>query len=152
PEPDTVQEIRVAANSYSAEKGRYSGALIEVFTRSGTNQFHGTLSEFHTDSALLSRTIFQRSILASRRNEFGFTLGGPVVKNKTFLFGGVFWQKASTASTSVVTEETPDFRDYVARTYPNSLANHFFSVAKPVSYPTSTFRTVAQVRQSNPGF
>ena len=59
PEPDTVQEIRVSANSFSAEKGRNSGALIEVFTKSGTNQFHGTLSEFHTDNALSARTIFQ---------------------------------------------------------------------------------------------
>src|SRR5260370_1175446 len=59
PEPDTVQEVRVSANSFSAEKGRNSGALVEVFTKSGTNQYHGTMSEFHTDNALTARTVFQ---------------------------------------------------------------------------------------------
>src|SRR6266478_8447266 len=56
PEPDTIQEIRVSANSFSAEKGRNSGALVEVFTKSGTNQYHGTISEFHTNNAFTART------------------------------------------------------------------------------------------------
>jgi hypothetical protein len=151
PEPDTVQEIRVSANTFSAEKGRNSGALVEVFTKSGTNQFHGTLSEFHSDNRLTSRTLFQSSIPASRRNEYGFTIGGPVVRNKTFVFGSYYGLKSSVASTSVVREETPEFRDYVASNFPNSIAARFLKVGAPLSYPTSQISTVAQVRTANPG-
>ncbi len=151
PEPDTVQEIRVSANSFSAEKGRNSGALIEVFTKSGSNRVHGTLSEFHTDNALTARTIFQTSLPASRRNEYGFTVGGPVIKNQTFFFGSYYVLNTSTNTTSVVREETREFADYVKTNFPNTLAARFFTLNPPLSYPTTAISTVAQVRQSNPG-
>jgi Carboxypeptidase regulatory-like domain/TonB dependent receptor len=151
PEPDTIQEIRVSANSFSAEKGRNSGALIEVFTKSGSNQYHGTLSEFHTDNYLSARTVFQTSIPASRRNEYGFTFGGPVIKNKTFIFGSYYGLSTSTNSTSVVREETPEFASFVKTTFPNSLAAKFFTLDPPAAYPNTSINTVAQVRQSNPG-
>jgi Carboxypeptidase regulatory-like domain len=151
PEPDTVSEVRVSANAFTAEKGRNSGALIEVFTKSGTNQFHGTLSEFHTDNDLTSRTVFQTSLPASRRNEYGFTFGGPAIKNKTFFFGSFYNLNASTATTSVVREETQQFAQYVESTFPNSLAAKFLSLDPPKIYPTTSISTVAQVQQSNPG-
>src|SRR5260221_635317 len=59
PEPDTIQEVRIAAATFTAERGHNSGALVEVYTKSGSNQFHGTLSEFHTNNSLTSRTVFQ---------------------------------------------------------------------------------------------
>ena len=151
PEPDTIQEIRVSANSFSAEKGRNSGALVEVFTKSGTNDWHGTLSEFHTDNALTARTVFQSSIPASRRNEYGFTVGGPVIKNKTFIFGSYYGLSTSTASTSVVREETPEFAQFVQSNFPNSMAAKYFALDPPLSYPTASIITVAQVRTANPG-
>lgn len=151
PEPDTVQEMRVSANSFSAEKGRNSGALIEVFTKSGTNQWHGTLSEFHTNNRLQARTIFQSTIPASRRNEYGFTLGGPVIRNKTFIFGSFYNLSSSIVSTSVGVVETPEFRDFVQAAFPNSLAAKFFKLDPPMVYPTASIKTVAQVRTSNPG-
>ena len=80
---------------------------MEVFTKSGTNQFHGTLFEFHTDNDLTSGTIFQTGIPASRRNEYGFTFGGPVSKNKTFFFESYYGLSISVASTAVVREDTP---------------------------------------------
>ncbi len=151
PEPDTVQEIRVSANSFSAEKGRNSGALIEVFTKSGTNQWHGTLSEFHTNNDLRARTIFETSIPASRRNEYGFTLGGPIIKNQTFVFGSYFGLNQSTVSTSVVREETPQLRSFVVQNFPNSMAAKFFTLDAPLTPPTAQISTVAQVIQSTPG-
>jgi hypothetical protein len=151
PEPDTIQEIRVSANSFSAEKGRNSGALIEVFTKSGTNQYHGTLSEFHTDNALTARTVFQTSIPATRRNEYGFTAGGPIIKNKTFLFGSFYHLSTSTASTSTYREETPEFVSFVQSHFPNSVAAKFFALDPPSAPPNTSINTVAQVRQSNPG-
>src|SRR5215470_14974731 len=144
PEPDTIQEIRVSANSFSAEKGRNSGALIEVFTKSGTNQYHGTLSEFHTDNALTARTVFQTSIPATRRNEYGFTGGGPIIKNKTFLFGSFYHLSTSTASTSTYREETPEFVSFVQSHFPNSVAAKFFALDPPSAPPNTSINTVAQ--------
>src|ERR1019366_8501513 len=151
PETDTIQEIRVSANSFSAKKGRNSGALIEVFTKAGTNQYHGTLSEFHTDNDLTARTEFQASLPATRRNEYGFTAGSPVIKNKTFIFGSFYHLSLSSASTSVVREETPQFVSFVASQFPNSLAAKFFALDPPAAPPTASFSTVAQVQQANPG-
>lgn len=151
PETDTIQEIRVSANSFSAEKGRNSGALVEVFTKSGTNQYHGTLSEFHTDNALTARTEFQTTLPATRRNEYGFTAGGPVIKNKTFVFGSFYHLSLSSASTSVVRVETPQFVSFVASQFPNSLAAKFFALDPPAAPPTASFFTVAQAQQANPG-
>ena len=59
PEPDFVQAMRVSGATFDAAKGRYSGAWVQVFTKPGTNQFHGTLSEYHTDNDLSGHTIFQ---------------------------------------------------------------------------------------------
>ncbi len=150
PEPDTIQEIRISANSFSAEKGRNSGALIEVFTKAGTNQYHGTLSEFFTDNVLSSRTIFQTSIPPTRRNEYGFTAGGPIIKNRTFIFGSWYGLSTSTASTSVVREETAQLASFVKSNFPNSLAAKFLTLDPPAAPPTTSISTVAQVEQSNP--
>jgi Carboxypeptidase regulatory-like domain len=161
PEPDFIQAVRISGATFDAAKGRYSGAYVQVFTKPGTNQLHGSLSEYHTDNALTARTIFQycapgdrgcRAIPAFRRNEFGGTLGGPIIKNKLFVFGGAFALRSSNATTQVATVETPQFAQYVASTFPNSLAAAFFKQAPPAITPTSNILTVAQVEAQNPGF
>jgi hypothetical protein len=75
PEPDTVAEMKVTASSFSADKGVQSGALIEIFTKAGTNKFHGSLSEMHFDNVLSARTEFETSIPKTIRNDFGGTFG-----------------------------------------------------------------------------
>ncbi len=151
PEPDTVGEVRVSANTFSAEKGRNSGALIEVFTKSGTNRFHGTISEFHNNNRLASRTVFQNRIPVFRRNEFGFTAGGPIIRDKTFIFGGLYILRSSEGRTDVVRVETPQFRSFVQRTFPNSMAARFFTSAPAAADPIADIWTVARVRTANPG-
>lgn len=161
PEPDFIQAIRVNGATFDAAKGRYSGAYVQVFTRPGTNQFHGTVSEYHTDNALTARTIFQycppdtpgcRAIPAFRRNEYGGTLGGPILKDRLFFFIGAFGLSSSNATTAVATVETPQFTQFVQQNFPNNLANNFFKEAPPGAYPTSNILTVSQVEQQNPGF
>jgi hypothetical protein len=162
PEPDFIQAMRVSGATFDASKGRYSGAYVQVFTKPGTNEIHGTVSEFHTDNVLSARTIFQycapgdsgcRAFPAFRRNEFGGTLGGPILKNKLFVFGGAYGLLSSAAATDVATVETPQFIQFVQTNLPNSLANHFFS-EMPVgsSAPLTNVQTVAQVQAENPGF
>ena len=150
PEPDTVAEVKVSAQVFSAEKGRESGTLIEVYTKSGTNKLHGTLSEFHTNNDLTSRTVFQNNVPVFRKNEFGGTLGGPIIKDKTFFFVSAFQLLSAQAITQTVAVETPQFRQYVISNSPNSMAAQFFKRAPASGTPTSGFLTVAQIQQALP--
>ncbi len=87
---DAVQEFQVNSNGYSAEFGRAAGAVINVVTKSGTNEFHGTAFEFYRDKSLNANTFFNNAVRRLRPalhvNQFGGNLGGPIVKNKAFFF------------------------------------------------------------------
>jgi hypothetical protein len=87
PNPDAVQEFRVITNSYGAEFGRFSGGVIDVITKSGTNQLHGSLFEFLRNDRLNANTYNATSKPPLRRNQFGGTFGGPLRADKTFFFG-----------------------------------------------------------------
>jgi hypothetical protein len=148
PEPDSVSQLKISTNTFSADRGRQSGALIEVFTKAGTNNFHGSLSEFYTGSALTARTEFQTRVPRYLRNDFGGTVGGPIIKNKIFFFSSLFWSRSLQGVTLTQTMETPAFADYVATNFPNSLAAQFFKGAPSGAAPTSGFQTVGQIEQS----
>ncbi|HWB82514.1 MAG TPA: TonB-dependent receptor [Bryobacteraceae bacterium] len=89
---DAIEEFRVQTNAYSAEYGRSNGGVIQVNSKSGTNDFHGTVFEFLRNEALNARNLFasRGAKPPFRRNQYGFVLGGPVQKNKTFFFAD--WQ------------------------------------------------------------
>lgn len=86
PNPDAVQEFRVVTNSYGAEFGRFAGGVIDVVTKSGTNEFHGSLFEFVRNDRLNATTWNATGKSPLRRNQFGGTFGGPVVRNRSFFF------------------------------------------------------------------
>jgi hypothetical protein len=85
---EAIREFRVLTNSFSAEYGRHTGGVINAATKSGTNAFHGSAFEFHRNDALDSRNFFDlpESEPDFTRNQFGFSLGGPVQRDKTFFF------------------------------------------------------------------
>lgn len=86
---ETVREFRVESNAYSAEYGRNTGGQINVITKSGSNDFHGSFFEYHRNDALDERNYFDSDEKPDfRRNQFGFTLGGPIRKDRTFFFVG----------------------------------------------------------------
>lgn len=91
PAPDTLQEFKAQTGLYDASKGRGAGANVDIVSKSGTNALHGTLWEFFRNDKLnandffLNRSAQPRPVL--KQNQFGFTLGGPVRKDKTFFFG-----------------------------------------------------------------
>src|SRR5579859_6890610 len=87
PNPDAVQEFRVQTNSYNAEYGRFAGGVISVLTKSGTNEFHGSLFEFWRNNALNAHDWNNPADSPLHRNQFGGTIGGPLQKDKTFFFG-----------------------------------------------------------------
>jgi hypothetical protein len=87
---EAVREFVVMTNAYSAEFGRSSGGVLNAVTRSGTNEFHGSLFHFHRNSAMDAKNFFDpaaRKIPAFKRNQFGGVLGGPIRREKTFFFG-----------------------------------------------------------------
>ncbi len=85
PSVDAIQEFKVEGNAFSAEYGR-GDAVINATIRSGTNQFRGVLWEFLRNDALDARNFFDNGKSPYRQNQFGGTLGGPIVRNKTFFF------------------------------------------------------------------
>jgi Carboxypeptidase regulatory-like domain/TonB dependent receptor/TonB-dependent Receptor Plug Domain len=84
---DAVSEFSVLTSNQGAEYGRTSGGVISAITRTGTNRFHGSAYEFLRNSALDARNYFDTSIAPFRRNQFGAAAGGPIQKDKTFIFG-----------------------------------------------------------------
>lgn len=85
---ETIREFRVETNAYSAEFGRNSGGQINALTKSGTNDFHGSLYHFHRNDNLDARNFRDISKPELKRNQFGVSLGGPLSKDGTFLFFG----------------------------------------------------------------
>ena len=88
---EAVREFQVLTNSFSAEYGRHTGAVINAATKTGTNTFRGSLFEFHRDEALDSNRWEAKQNDLNKppftRNQFGFSAGGPIFKSKTFFFG-----------------------------------------------------------------
>jgi hypothetical protein len=88
PSVDGIREFRILTGSYNAEYGRQSGGQVVVTTKSGTNEIHGTAYEFFRNNKLDARNFFSPGNLQPfTRNNFGFSLGGPIRKSKTFVFG-----------------------------------------------------------------
>jgi hypothetical protein len=98
---EAVQEFQVVNNSYSAEFGRALGGIINIVTRGGTNDFHGTAFLFARNDALNARNAFARTVPPFKQYQFGGTLGGPMVKDHHFFFGS--FERLSLLDTNVVT-------------------------------------------------
>jgi hypothetical protein len=109
PSPDSVAEFRMTINTYSAEFGRTAGAVMNVASKSGTNEFHGSLWNFFQNEALNATGFFkppQNRKPLNRRNQFGGTFGGRLIKDRTFFFvdyEGSRWHVAPFAQTSLPT-------------------------------------------------
>jgi hypothetical protein len=88
PNVEGIQEITVQTNSYAAEAGRTAGGVINVVTRSGTNQFHGSVYEYFRNDALDGRNFFQRTGNKPelRQNQYGASIGGPIFRDRTFFY------------------------------------------------------------------
>jgi outer membrane receptor protein involved in Fe transport len=87
PSPDAIEEFRVLTNTFDAEYGRNSGSVVNVVTKSGTNSIHGDVYEFFRNKVLNTKGFFDPAVPDYNQNQFGATLGGPIKKDKTFIFG-----------------------------------------------------------------
>jgi hypothetical protein len=102
---DSVQEFSVVSSSFTAEFGRAGGGVVNVATKSGSNGFHGSLYEFNRVSALSSNTAENNATGTKKgvfaRNQFGYSIGGPVIKDKLFFFNNTEWFRVRSTSTSI---------------------------------------------------
>ena len=125
PNPDAVQEFQIITNNFNAQYGRSSGAVINVVTRSGTNDFHGGLFEFFRNNHLNARNFFQSTVSPLHQNQFGGVFGGPVIRNKTFFFGSYETlhvrssQFVNSARPPTSAERAGDFSSQASRNWPN---------------------------------
>jgi len=101
PPPDAIEEFKIQTNAYSAVYGRQGGSTINLVTKSGTNQLHGSAYEFWRNSILDARNAYASTVPDHKRNQFGFSLGGPIRRNKTFFFTNLEITRDITASTAL---------------------------------------------------
>ena len=86
PNADSISEFRLLTNSFSAEYGKFTGAVMNTVTKSGTNRFHGTLFEFYRNQGLDAKNYFDPTKAELKQHQFGGVLGGPVWKDRIFFF------------------------------------------------------------------
>jgi len=118
---DSVQEINVLTNNFTAEYGRASAGVVNVTTKSGTNDFHGTAYEFGRYSALATNTFDNNARGIAKpgftRNQFGYSVGGPIKKDKLFFFQNTEWLRVRSSATAIVNVPTPQL---IASANPNT--------------------------------
>jgi Carboxypeptidase regulatory-like domain/TonB dependent receptor len=116
---DSVQEFRVITSDFSAEYGRATGGIINVATKTGSNEFHGSAYEFYRGAALASNTFENNANSVPKgnfvRNQFGFSAGGPVMKDKLFFFANPEWLRLRNSQEEINLVPTAEF---LARTAP----------------------------------
>lgn len=106
PPAEVVEEVHVSTSNYNAEFGRAGGAIVNVATRGGTNDLHGSLYEFHRSTNFRARDFFNtvgKPKPTYIRNQFGAAAGGPIIKNKTFFYGayqGLYLRQSATTIAS----------------------------------------------------
>jgi hypothetical protein len=113
PPPDAIQEFKILTHSYNAEYGRSAGSVVNVVTKSGTNEWHGGAWEFNRSDALQARNFFAPANQPKPRlkqNQFGASLGGPVTTNKLFVFGYYEGYRNVSGTTTTLAVFSPEQR------------------------------------------
>lgn len=115
PNPDAIQEFGIQSSNFSAEYGNAAGGIVNIVTKSGTNHFHGDAFEFLRNGSLNAKNYFGTTHDSLHRNQFGASVGGPILRNRFFFFGSFQKTPTSSASNANVTfvptaaERTGDF-------------------------------------------
>ena len=129
PSPDSIEEFRVITNNFDAEFGRNSGAVINVVTKSGTNNWHGSGFEFFRNKDLNAKGFYDPVKPDSIQNQFGATFGGPIKKDKTFFFTSYEGRRIKKGKSSnpvplpTAANQTGDFSDGGSNTFTGTLAS-----------------------------
>jgi hypothetical protein len=161
PSIDGVAEVKVDTNNFTAEVGRDAGAVVNVITKSGTNSFHGSAYEFFRNDIFDARDFFTKSGIVAkpeyRQNQFGASIGGPIIKNKTFFFADAEdFRMVKGNSSGFITvptlyeEQNPgDFTDiggpYLPQAYLSPTGLAYFKLFPAPNVPGATFNNFISV-------
>jgi hypothetical protein len=140
PNTESVEEVRVVANNFSALDGRSTGAQVQVITKAGTNQFRGSGSYYFQNDALSARNVFETAVPKFDKNQFGYSFGGPIVKNELFFFTSYEGLRQTGARGQTYTVETPALRNFVLQRSPSSIAAQLLRTFAPAVDPTTDLR------------
>src|SRR6516164_8764504 len=142
PNVEAVEQFSVQLTDAGADEGRNMGAHVNMVSKSGTNQYHGAVWDYLSNSALTDRNFFSKTVTPLRRNQYGYAFGGPIKRNRTFFFTtyeGVR-QRQDTQTTSTV--ETQQFEQWVVANRPNSLAAKLLQMFPPRAYATTNLKDI----------
>ena len=142
PALESLEEAQVQTSNFSSEYGRGNGAVVNLRTKSGTNDLHGRVWEYHRNGGLNARNFFSAASLPQVFNQFGGNIGGPILKNRTFFFGSYEGTRNAIGRPLSFLVETPQLRNYVLTTSPNSVAAKLFKQF-PAPTPAPTGCTTA---------
>jgi hypothetical protein len=144
PSLEAIEEIQVQTLNFSAEYGRNNGAIVNVVTKTGTNHLHGSVFYSTRNSSLDAANAFEQPGQKSplHLHQFGFSVGGPVIKDKTFFFANYEGSRLKQGLPGLIITETPAFRQDVFNRFPNSIAAQFFTdFPGPACIPGTSFST-----------
>jgi len=149
PNSESVQEVRVAVNNFSAEHGRNGSVLVQVITKSGSNTLNGSLSSYYTNNSLQSKNYFQKQATAFRHPDYGRTevtwgFGGPVIRDRTFFFTSGDVLRSDVAVSGARTILTPEFINFMQQARQNNVST-YIARSFPASFaPDRNFQTAGQ--------
>ena len=156
PNPDSIAEVVVSTSNYSAQFGQGGGLVTQLTSKSGTDKWHGSVFENHQDNDLTARNWFQnvpdpitgRYFPADRRNEFGGSVGGPIVKNHTYIFGSYDGLRSTQSNANLTVVDTPQWDAFMKANYPNAISTQMLTTYPYRASGLTNFQTVAY-REAN---
>ncbi len=145
PTQDSIGEFKVQYNDLGAEWGKFSGGIINLSTKSGTNKLHGEVHEFFRNKVLNSKGFFQTKNPPYVQNQYGFDVGGPVIKNKTFFFTS--WEQYRLRHGENFTTTVPTLAERTA----DASGNYSFADLLPTQIYDPYSNTTGGARTAFPG-
>lgn len=149
PNADSIQEVKIQTNVFDAKYGRNSGAIVNVLTKSGTNNIHGTMSYFNTLTQLNARNVFQDQRPSFLRNEYAGSLGGPIRKDKDFWFVSTDILRSSVGLGYPVTYPTQQLVNFMQTNVPNNISTGVLTDFPTQFPPTRDFRSAGTILGSS---
>jgi hypothetical protein len=149
PNSESVQEVRVSVNNFSAEYGRNGSVLVNVITKSGGNTPSGSVSTYYTNNSLQGKNYFQKQASGFQHPDFGrsetsWGLGGPVRRQRTFFFTSGDVLRSDVAVSGARTILTPEFIQFMQQARPDNVST-YIAKSFPASFvPDHNFRTAGQ--------
>ena len=150
PNAESVEEVRVLVNNFSAEYGRNGSVLVNVITKSGANALHGSFGAYYTNDSMQSKNYFQKQQAGFElpdfsRKEFSWGLGGPIRKDKTFFFVSGDVLRSTVAVSGPRSVFTPQFVQLMQQARPNNISTRIARDFPPSFTPSRDFRTAGQI-------